>query len=101
MSVLLIGSLSKYDVDESEVTSSENVTRVSAIISQLLKVIMLAKCVLTSLELNWDQRFRNKKTKLNICHNTLTSSTQLQNRSFHIEERTRTSAKYPKMKNDV
>ena len=27
---------------------------------------MLAKCVLTILELNWNQRFSNKKTKLNI-----------------------------------
>ena len=50
------------------------------------------------MELNWNQRFRGKKTKLNICHHTLTSSTQLQNRSFHVVERTRTSAKCSKMK---
>ena len=71
---------------------------VSAITCQLFKVITLAKCVLTILELNWNQRFRGKKTKLNIYHHTLTSSTQLQNRSFHVVERTRTSAKCPKMK---
>ena len=48
--------------------------RVSAIVSQLL----LAKCVLSILELNWNQRFRAKKIKLKII--VLTSSTQLQNR---------------------
>ena len=36
---------------------------------------------------------------MNICHHLLTSSTQLQNRSFHVVERTRTSAKCEKMKN--
>ena len=40
-----------------------------------------------------------KKTKLNICYHMLTSSTQLQNRSFHVVERTRTSSKCQKMKN--
>ena len=73
--------------------------RVSAIVSQLFQVIILAKCVLTILELNENQRFRDKKTKLNICHHMLTSSTQLQNTSFHVVERTRTSAKSLKMKN--
>ena len=73
--------------------------RVSAIIFKLFKLIMLEKCVLTILELNWNQRLGQKKTKLNICHHMLTSSTQLQNRSFHVEERTRTSTKCQKMKN--
>ena len=59
---------------------------------------MLEKCVLTVLELNWNQRLGHKKTKLNICHHMLTSSTQLQNRSFHVVERTRTSSKCQKMK---
>ena len=59
---------------------------------------MLEKCVLTVLELNWNKRLRHKKTKLNICHHMLTSSTQLQNRSFHVVERTRTSSKCQKMK---
>ena len=40
---------------------------------------MLEKCVLTILELNWNQRLGNKKTKLNICHHMLASSIQLQN----------------------
>ena len=49
--------------------------RLSAIISQLFKAIVLAKCVLTFLELNWNQRLRDKQTKLNICHHMLTLST--------------------------
>ena len=73
--------------------------RVSAIIFQLFKLILLEKCVLTILELNWNQRLGHRKTKLNICHHMLTSSTQLQNRSFHVVERTRTSTKCEKMKN--
>ena len=72
-------------------TSSENVF--FAIISQLFKVIILAKCVLIILELNWNQRLRDEKIKLNVCHRILTLSTQLQNRSFHVEERTRRSMK--------
>ena len=68
-------------------------------IFQLFKLLMLEKCVLTILELNWNQLLGLKKTKLNICHHMLTSSTQLQNRSFHVVERTRTSSKCQKMKN--
>ena len=60
---------------------------------------MFEKCVLTILELNWNQRLGHKKTKLNICHHMFTSSTQLQNGSFHNVERTRTSTKCQKMKN--
>ena len=60
--------------------------------------MFFANCVLTILELNWNQRFRDKKKKLNICHHMLTSSTQLQNRSFHVLERTRTSTKCIKNK---
>ena len=41
----------------------------------------------------------HKKTKLNLCHHMLTSSTHLQIRSFHVIERTRTSSKCQKMKN--
>ena len=37
-----------------------------------------------------------KNTKFNICHHRPTSSTELQNSSFHVVERTRTSAKYQK-----
>ena len=82
-------------------TSSENVTsRFCNHFSIIQSQPMLEKCVLNILELNWKQRLRHNKTKLNICHHMLTSSTQLvlQNRSFHVEERTRTSGKCPKMK---
>ena len=57
---------------------------------------MLAKSVLTILELNWNQHFSGKNTKLE--HHMVTSSTQLQNMSFHVAERTRASVKYPKIK---
>ena len=73
--------------------------RVFAAISRLFKVNTLAKCVLTVLGLNWNQRFRDKKTKLNICLHMITSSSQRQNRSFNVMERTRTSEKCSKMKN--
>ena len=47
---------------------------------------MLEKCVLTILELNWNQRLGHKRTKLNICHHMLTSSTQLQNVISHLRK---------------
>ena len=77
-------------------TVSENELGVVAIVSLLFKVIMLSKCVLNILELHWKQSFRDKKTKLNICHNILQ---QLQNRSFQVVERMKTSGTCPKMKN--
>ena len=42
---------------------------------------------------------KDKKTKLKICLHMPTVPTQLQNNSFHVEERMRTSAKCEKMKN--
>ena len=59
----------------------------------------MKKCVLTILELNWNQLWGHKRAKLNICHHMLTSSTQLQNSAFHVVERTRRSSKCQKMKN--
>ena len=38
---------------------------------------MIEKCVLTILELNWNQRLGHKKTKLKICHHLLTSAKQV------------------------
>ena len=35
--------------------------------------------------------FIDKKTKFNICYHMVTSSTQLQNRSFHVAERMRSA----------
>ena len=77
----IIGSLGKTRRRRQRQRHLKMSLRVSAIISQLFKVTMPAKCILTILELNWNQRFR-RKTKLNICHHMLTLSTQLQNRSF-------------------
>ena len=52
-----------------------------AVISELFKVITVAKCVLTIQELNWNQRFRDKKIKLNIpsscAHVVLTTAKQV------------------------
>ena len=79
--------------------SSENVTSGFCNYFALFKVIRLTKCVLIILELNWNKRFSGKNAKLNICHHMLTSSTQLQNMSFHVVERARTSAKCRKTKN--
>ena len=79
--------------------SSENLTSLFCNLFQLFKVIMLEKCHLTVLELNWNMGLGHKKTKLNICHHMLRSSTQLQNRSFSVVERTRTSSKCQKMEN--
>ena len=63
--------------------------RVSEIISQLLQV-MLAKCVLSVLELNWDIG------KQIACRQVLTSSTK-KLMSFPVVERTRTAMKCTKM----
>ena len=94
----LLGSVSKHDVD-----GSENIWKCNFAFLQLFfnhsNSFYFKKCALTILELNCNQRLGHKKTKLNICHHMLTSSTQLQNRSFHVVERTRTSSKCQKMKN--
>ena len=46
--------------------AKENRICFPAIIFQLFKIITLENCVLTILELNWNQRLGHKKTKLNI-----------------------------------
>ena len=94
----LLGSFSKHDFDRSENVNLKISPRVSAIIFQLFKVIMFQKAVLTILELNWNERQGHNKTKLSICYHMLLSSTQLQNRSFHVVERTRTFSKCQQMK---
>ena len=56
-------------------TSSDNVT--SRFCNRFLIIqshCTLAKCILTLLELNWKQHFRCMKTKLSICHHTLTTA---------------------------
>ena len=79
-------------------TSPENVTSRFCNHFSVIQSHYAWKCVLTILKLNWNQRLGHKKTKLNICYHMLTSSTHLQNWSFHVVERTRTSAKCQKMK---
>ena len=71
---------------------------VSAIISQFSKSIRLKMCS-NFLEQKRTLRFRVKKTKFNISYHMPTSSPQLENWSFHVVERTRTSAKRTKMEN--
>ena len=46
--------------------------------------MMSAKCALIVLQLNRYLGFRDKKTKLKICRQTFTLSTQLQDRSYII-----------------
>ena len=63
-------------------------------ISQLFQAIMLAKCVLSILELNWNQRFRDTKAKLKIYRQVLTSSTELKK---HVISRRRKNENVFKM----
>ena len=61
---VIIGSLSKQDVH-----GGENVIwKCNFVFLQSFKVIVLAKCVLIILELNWNQRISGKKRKLNIYY---------------------------------
>ena len=91
-----MGSLKKHTVDESENVIWKCDFAFLQSVFHLFKLIMLEKCVLTILELNWNQRLGHEKTKLNICLHMLTSSTELQNWSFYVVERTRTSTKCQK-----
>ena len=72
--------------------------RVSAIIFQLFSHFAWKLCS-NYPGINLEPMLGPKKTKLNICHHMLTLPTQLQNRSFHVVERTRTSSKCQKMRN--
>ena len=49
-------------------------------------------------ELNWYERFWERKKKLTLFRNVLTFSTKLQNKSFHVIDITRTAKKCTKMK---
>ena len=94
---LCSATLSKHEFDRSENFIWKRIFAFLPSFFNYSKSLCLKKkWVLTILELNWNQRLGHKKTKLNICHDMLTSSTQLQNRSFHVVERTRTSSKFQK-----
>jgi len=73
----------------------------SALIYGLFLVVWFSDCLKLRaiLELNWFERLREKSINVKCCRQVLTSSTQLQNRSFHVVERTKTTAKCTKMKN--
>ena len=64
---------------------------------------MLAHFVLGIHEFNWNQRCKGKKNNLKNCLQVPTPSRQRENWSFHVVERTRTTAnckkKKKKMKN--
>ena len=94
----LLGSLSKRDTDDNEnVIGRHNFAFLQSFLSYSSRYA--CKMCSTILKLYWNQRFRSKKTKLNICHHMLTSSTQLQNRSFHVVKRKRTALKCQILKN--
>ena len=80
-------------------TSSENITYIAFLLSffDYSKSHRYESVSLTRMELNLCERFGDKKKQLKIFPHVLTSSTQLQSKSFHVMERTRTSAKCTKM----
>ena len=55
------------DYSEDDVDNSENENHISAIITRLFQITSLAKCVLSILEVNRNERFGNKKQKMNSC----------------------------------
>lgn len=61
--------------------------------------MVIPKCLLTIEELNWYELPGDADKKLKICHQVLTLSTQLQDSSFHVVERTRITAKCTRMEN--
>ena len=64
--------------------------------SRLFGAAWLVKCVRTTTELNWCEQCAGLKKKLKTCL-VLTSLGQLQNRSFHVANLTRTSVKCTKI----
>ena len=90
---IIIGSLSKHDDDESENVIWKCNLRFCNHFSIIQSHYAWKMCS----NYPWI-KLEHKKTKINLCHHMLTSSTQLQNRSFHVVERTRTSSKCQKMK---
>ena len=60
-----------------------------------LLLVTTAKCVPAILELNQFEWFGDSKN-LKFCRQLLLSSTQMQNRSFHVVDRTATAKKCTK-----
>ena len=82
-------------------TSSENVTSRFCNHFSIIKSHYACKMCSNYPGIKLEPALIDKKTKFNIYHDMVTSSTQLQNRSFHVEEGTRTSAKCQKCKLNV
>ena len=96
----VFGSLGKGEVDGSK--SSQNVTSCFCNHFPIIQSHYVCKYhyVLNILELNWNQRFRYKNTKLKICHHMLTLSTMSPTKQV-ISRRgknEKTSASCPKIK---
>lgn len=76
-----------YDVDDNEVT----LWKYNFAFLQLFLIITPSHhaCKMRSkiMELDWNQLIRAERTKLKICRQVLTSSTQQQNMSFHVVEK--------------
>ena len=72
VAVIRIGSLSNHDGDGSEnVTWKCNFAFLQSFFNYS-KSLCLKKCVVTILELDWNQRLGHKRTKLNNSHHTVT-----------------------------
>ena len=65
----------------------------------LAKAFLLAKCVLTILELNWNRRLRDKTTKLNIRHHILAQVVHTTAKKF-ISRRGKNENVYEMSKNE-
>ena len=96
----LIESLRKHDANDSEDVIWKCNFAFPQSFLNYSKSLCLQDVFWKILKLNWNQRLRSrdKTIKWNIYHHMFTLFTQLQNRSFHVVERTRTSAKFQNMK---
>lgn len=80
-----------YSADDCETDNSiMRSCNYSSIIPSPLACKMFSKCLLTILEWNWYERLGDGKNNWSkICHQVLTSSTQVKITSFHVVRRTR------------
>ena len=78
--------------------SSENVTSQFSIISQLFKAIVLAECVPTFLEINWNKSFRYKQTTLEHLSSRLRCPVTAAKPVFSRRRENENDCKCPKMK---
>ena len=94
---ILIGRLSKHSLDRTENVSWKcNLMFLQSFLSDSKSSFLQNVFYLSW---NWIGTSASEVRMHDICHHVLKWSTQLQNRSFHIIEKTRTSVKCPKIKN--